>query len=252
MVRCIACGLVYVNPQHIPPDTAYQEDYYEPWLAGQDKARRKLWARRLADVEKLWPQRGALLDIGCGIPLFLDMARSNGWQVQGTEISGAACRHAEEKLGIPVFHGPVENAPFEKKSFDVITMWHVLEHIDEPFRTLSHVHGLLRPGGLLVVATPNLNNYFMRAAYRIGRGKPLRLFSTNDREIHLFHFTAATHRRALLQAGFDVLRTIPDNGEVERIKILTDLPARALHKVTGLMLTNTIRTIARRPMEANL
>ena len=70
----------------------------------------------------------------------------------------------------------------------MITLWHVLEHTTSPMRTLQEVRKVLKPGGLLALAVPNLDDRLMQAVYRIVKGRKPRLFSIGDKEIHLFHF----------------------------------------------------------------
>jgi SAM-dependent methyltransferase len=246
VLRCAGCGIVFVDPQPETITGVYEDEYYRPWIDSQEVSRRALWERRLRDIERLCPERGRLLDIGCGIPMFLEIARRNGWQVDGTEVSEFACRYAREKSNLPIFHGVVENANFSSETFDAATIWHVLEHVPDPLNTLRHVFGLLRPGGLLIVAVPNLDDNFMKLAYRLAKGRPQHLFSTADREVHLFHFTPRTLKGTAEAAGFTVDRVIPDRGEIGA-KVIVDLPARALHRLTGLTWTSTIRMIARKP-----
>lgn len=245
-LRCANCGIVFIDPQPETLQGIYEEEYYRPWIEQQAAPRQTLWQRRVRDIERLRPGRGRLLDVGCGVPTFIELASKNGWRTDATEVSQFACRYAAEKLSLKVFHGVVENAGFPEGEFDAATLWHVLEHMPDPLLTLRHVYTLLRPGGLLVVAVPNLEDYFMKLAYRIVKGRAPRLYSTSDREVHLFHFTARTLRKAAETAGFTVDSISPDRGEIGA-KMLIDLPARALFRLTGRTWTSTIRMYARKP-----
>ncbi len=246
VLKCNTCGLVFVHPQPENVQTAYEDEYYRPWLESQTQPRLKMWSRRLRDVENAQHARGRILDVGCGIPHFLSLARGNGWDISGTEISKFACRYAAEEMSIEVFHGPLENARFADNSFDVVTIWHVLEHVPDPIATFREIHRILRPSGLLVAAVPNLDNHFMRVAYRLIKGHPEQLFSTADREIHLYHFSPETLRKLTETAGFSVIKVTPDRGEVMPAKQLIDAAPSLLNRITGLNYTNTIRIYARK------
>jgi SAM-dependent methyltransferase len=90
--------------------------------------------------------------------------RARGWDVYGVELSETSAAHAREVLGLPVFVGPLEQLPQPAGSFDVVILWHVLEHFSSPGEALRRCHELLRPGGLLVVAVPNFASLQARVA----------------------------------------------------------------------------------------
>ena len=146
------------------------------------------------------------------------MAKRNGWRVHGTDVSAYATEFASKRLGQNVFCGEIWDAGFNEQSFDVITLWHVLEHTTSPMRTLQEVRKVLKPGGLLALAVPNLNDRLMQAVYRIVKGRKLRLFSIGDKEIHLFHFSVRSLRLLLEKTGFTSVKIGPDFGVVEVIQ----------------------------------
>ena len=97
---------------------------------------------------------GTLLDVGCGNGRFLSTMRALGWKVQGVELSEngvQVCRAAQ----LPVHHGELASAAFPDASFDVITVRHVIEHVPQPHPFMSELARILKPGGLLLVETPN-------------------------------------------------------------------------------------------------
>ncbi len=136
--------------------------------------------RRKARVER-YARAGTLLDVGCGRGLFLDRMRRGGWLVHGTEYDDDSALGARETYGLDVRCGNPGEAGFPPGSFDVVTMSHVLEHLPQPAEALGQCRRLLRPGGLLVVAVPNLSSLQARA----GKGDWFHL----DPPHHLFHFT---------------------------------------------------------------
>jgi SAM-dependent methyltransferase len=247
VVRCSNCGLAYVAPV---PDVGalslhYNEDYYAEWISTQRDKRERMWARRLKGIESI-TNKGRLLDIGCGEGLFLELAKQNGWQVYGTDVSAYATEFASKRLGQNVFCGEIRDAGFNEQSFEVITLWHVLEHTTSPMRTLQEVRKVLKPSGLLIIAVPNLNDRLMQAAYRIVKGRRPRLFSIGDKEVHLFHFSVQSLRLLLEKAGFACVKVGPDFGVVEPSKQLINNVSAALFYTMGVHWYNSIQVVARR------
>ncbi|HYS77300.1 MAG TPA: class I SAM-dependent methyltransferase, partial [Candidatus Dormibacteraeota bacterium] len=197
---------MFVDP--VPPaatlSAAYGAGYYEPWQGREARARHRLWERRLALVEERSP-RGALLDVGCGDGLFLTIASQAGWNVEGIEFSPEGARRASQRLGRPVAAGDLAHERLLKGPFDVLTLWHVLEHLPSPAPMLDAARARLRPRGLLVVAVPNLDNLPMQIAYRLARGRRLPLYEKGAREPHLSHFSPPVLAAFLERRGFEVV-----------------------------------------------
>src|SRR3989338_4446966 len=157
--ECRRCGLIF---QCSPPSAEesrafYQEDYYEA-LSGimPDllKARVSIY-RELLDEAQAWKQTGRMLDVGCGHGDFLRLAALEGWEGWGIEPSQEAAKTAEKIPGLKIFCGTAENINFPENHFDVITLWNVLDCLPDPRAALKRIHGWLRPGGLLLIRTPN-------------------------------------------------------------------------------------------------
>ncbi len=108
---------------------------------------------RLSRIET-FRKPGKLLDIGCAGGNFLQVARQRGWQVWGVELSGAMRKRAFEATGHPIFES-IEQAAAGKQRFDCVTMFEVIEHLNDPVSTMRNVLGLLDPDGLLALSTPN-------------------------------------------------------------------------------------------------
>lgn len=205
LCRCLTCGVVCVK--RYPPEeelrAIYGETYFkndESAVMGyddyeQDRANiLRTAARRLREIERRVPP-GRLLDVGCALGFFLDEARRRGWTVEGIDISAHAARYAREKLDLPARSGLLRDAGFAKESFDVITMWDVIEHVRDPVAELSLCRDLLRPGGLVVLSTPD-------AGSPVARVTGARWMGYKLAEEHLYYFSRKTMTFALEKAGF--------------------------------------------------
>jgi 2-polyprenyl-3-methyl-5-hydroxy-6-metoxy-1,4-benzoquinol methylase len=143
-----------------------------------------------------WHGEGRLLDFGCGGGIFLERMAEQGWRVLGLDASASTVERIRTELRLPALVGSLPHPELEPASFDVITMWHSLEHVHQPLDTLRHAFRLLAPGGRLYVATPNLASW----AYR-WFGKD---WFGLDLPRHLTHFTPASLRLMLERAGFQL------------------------------------------------
>jgi ubiquinone/menaquinone biosynthesis C-methylase UbiE len=232
VVKCKTCGLVFTHPQ---PDKGsieehYQEDYYKEWLEKQMKRRIPMWKKRLKELLK-YKKNGRLLDVGFGSGTFLRLAKENGFEVNGTEISEYACRYVKDHYGIDVFRGDLEEARFPSDNFDVVTLWHALEHLPDPRSTLEEIHRILKKDGLLVVAVPNLNNFITRILYFLAKGKKLKLFSINAKELHLWHFSPHSLSRMLQETGYGVMKIKLDLAQIEFPKKIVDFLTLLVHSL---------------------
>ena len=246
VLRCLRCSLVFVDPR--PEQQAlgdhYDEEYYREWTGVQRQRRLRMWEARLDRLERRVP-RGCLLDVGCAEGTFLEQARRRGWKVSGTELSAFAAAEASRRLGKEIFCGELGEARFPDGSFDVITLWHVLEYMRDPGNCLREIRRIIRPQGFLLIAVPNVDDRLMQMAYRLVRGRPKRLFLKKDREIHLTHFSARTIGMFLEKTGFAPSRIGPDYGIIEPGKRLINAAAAACGLLGGLKIYNALEIHAR-------
>lgn len=248
VLKCTNCGLVFVDPVPEPAWLAahYDENYYADWTGAQQEKRLRMWRKRLDTIERLSP-RGNLLDVGCATGTFLQLAQNSGWKVQGTEFSPYAASFARNLLKTDIFCGHLMDAGHEDASFDVVTCWHVLEHLPNPLQYLQEAHRILKSSGILVIAVPNVDDYIMKIAYRIVKRRPMKLYLPADREVHLFHFSAETLLMYLERTGFHCAGTYPDWGITETSKRLIHTAGVALYHLTGLRYFNALEVHAIRP-----
>ena len=171
---------------------------------------------RLREIQDVAP--GRLLDIGSGKGRFLAAARGRGWDVIGVEYASATAAAATAAYGIRVISGDFLDAPIEGP-FDVVTMWHVLEHLPDPPAALRRVEGLLRPGGRVVV--------WSRTSTARRRTWGARPGSDLDPARHLFHFSPRSLRAMVEGSGFAVDRIGHTYPEMEFIGLIQTVLTKA-------------------------
>jgi 2-polyprenyl-3-methyl-5-hydroxy-6-metoxy-1,4-benzoquinol methylase len=143
-----------------------------------------------------------LLDVGCGTGHFLELAsRIEGWEVTGVELSDYAAKEATQRVGCPVHVGTLDAAAFPSETFDVVTLWYVLEHVAHPKALLVEVHRVLQPNGIVLVAVPNLHYLRIKRSLLGLVSKAEGMFHLDE---HLFHYTPKTLARLLEATGFEL------------------------------------------------
>lgn len=194
VVQCPHCGLRYTSPRPTADELAAY--YPEPPPPPRSARILRRWLRRR---RALWSAAGLppgrALEIGCGDGWMLDALRRLGWDVVGTERSPQGAARARS-LGLDVRVGELAGCGFALQSFDLMILWHVLEHLHDPLGTLTEVRRLTRPSGRLVVAVPNVASWQARVAGR-------RWFHL-DLPRHLYHFDPQTLAATLGRAGFHI------------------------------------------------
>lgn len=210
--RCRACGMVYLNPRPTEATSSryYQHEAYLPFasLAGRQTGTQKVydflrrlnlnWKRRLITRLKTG---GALLDVGCGTGEFLACMRAAGWQVAGLEREANAAHWGRQQFQLDIQVGSVSD--LQPGRYDVITLWHVLEHLYSPPKALQRLRANLADTGALIIAVPNLAS--------VDAGIYGADWIALDTPRHVNHFTPATLTRLARACGLQVraLRQLP-------------------------------------------
>ena len=206
IVRCLNCGQHYVTP--LPSDEALEEKLQhwaevdvvdsERLSIAFDSATLDLFASFIDHVNRHAEYtRGRMLDVGCATGALLQVAKDDGWNAQGIEIGEASARYAREELGLPVECGSLFDMSYQPGEFDAVSMVEVIEHLQSPGAALQQLHQWIKPGGLLLVTTPNYNALFRRLF-------GTRWWVVNCEDEHIVLFTPATLARLLEQRGFVV------------------------------------------------
>jgi len=206
VVQCHDCGLCFTNPR---PNTNTIGQFYpaiyrphraptpEERVNWRPRFRTRYWRSPRKERQILpWHGQGRLLDFGCGGGSFLERMHRQGWQVTGLDVSTTAIQRVRLELGLRALVGTLPHPSLEPGSFDVITMWHSLEHVHHPAEILQEAYRLLAPGGKLVIAVPNIDSmpfrWFGHAWYGL------------DLPRHLIHFAPWTLHLMLQRTGFRV------------------------------------------------
>lgn len=159
IVRCRNCKHIYRNPRKTKQEYTeiYHSTYYTPFnKESWYKRKISFFKEAIKEINRPKTTRGRLLDLGCGWGHFLDLARKDGWEVYGVEISEYATRIATEELKLNIFLGELKDAQFADNYFDVVTMWNFLDHLHEPLELLKEVHRILKKDGLVAIRIPNM------------------------------------------------------------------------------------------------
>ena len=203
LVRCRDCGLIFINPRPGLEELApyYPQDDYDLYskAAGlKDRSLEelgRLLGPRKGLIEK-YRKPGRLLDIGFGDGSFLYFMQECGWDVAGVDFNQKMVELVGGELGVDVRAGQLQDAGFEAGSFDVVTLWGVLEHVQSPRETLAEIKRITGEGALLVIYTQNAaapearllrDDWFIYEAPR-----------------HLYSFNPDNLARLLATAGFGV------------------------------------------------
>lgn len=208
LVQCLNCGLVYVSPRPNAEDLyeLYGESYFHNDDSGtvgysnyvrDEQNIRKTFRRRLKRVER-FADPGKLLDVGCAAGFFLSEAQNSGWQVEGLDVSPFAVNYTRDTFGIPAQQGALLDLDYPENTYDLVTMWDVIEHVPDPHAHLDKIAGLLKPGGIFALATPDVDSLPAKLTGKRWVGYKLQ-------EEHIYYFSADTLRAMLNRAGFDVV-----------------------------------------------
>jgi SAM-dependent methyltransferase len=196
---CPSCGLRTLDPEPAPGGLVEVFDdgtIYDGALSLRDDilARHRL---TLASLERR-VRPGRLLDVGCGLGFFLEAARGRGWEGTGIDPSPFSVEHVRS-MGFEAHRGLLHQVDLEPASFDAIALLQVIEHVLDPRELLAGCMRLLRPGGALLVATPNPRS-LLAAAQR-------ERFNYWIPPVHCVWYPPATLKRTLETSGYQRVRT---------------------------------------------
>lgn len=197
LVKCSGCqqvrvAAINVNKAFYDDDHYFTErnNYIERWEEFS------LHFRKIIYKVKKFKSGGTLLDIGCGVGILLDVAQRNGFEVKGIELSRWASEFARDK-GFDVITGNLLDTVYTERSFDVIVLNHVLEHLPNPRAILQEAKRILKDDGLLIIGAPNFDSYMAKI-------RKEKWFSLMPNQ-HIWQFTHETLSMLLQKNGFSVV-----------------------------------------------
>ncbi|MCX6310244.1 MAG: class I SAM-dependent methyltransferase [Bacteroidetes bacterium] len=222
IVECKNCGFAYTSPRPIESELGkfYESEEYishsntSKGIVSNlyQRVRKHTLAKKLELINSV-EKKGALLDIGCGTGEFLNTMKSGGWETIGIEPSPSARKQGVENYNLDV-REEKELENFPPNSFNVITMWHVLEHVPHLLERVQKLKDLLKYDGVLIIAVPNRNSHDAKhygeywAAYDVPR--------------HLYHFRAQDMRTLMGVVGFEVEKILPMKFDSYYVSMLSE------------------------------
>lgn len=202
-VQCSECYLVYMNPQIVFEDLhQYYPQDYAPHVVKASRKKNVKSTKRLflpPSVLHQLTSTSRVLDIGCGSGTFLhQLNQLTGCEVRGLDISQKAVETAQSVYGLTVDRGTIIHADYSDSSFDLITAWHYLEHVNDPMAVLKKIAALLKPEGYFALMVPNIS--CVNAKLFGSAWFPL------DCPRHLFLYSPSVMKDYLYKSGLHVSR----------------------------------------------
>lgn len=203
--RCYSCHTLVVYPLPQGEVAIYDREYFSGAAHGHgyvdydaDKeVMRRVFLSYFSLLEQYGVARGRLLDVGAATGFFVAIAQAKGYAASGIEISDFAAA-AGRKKGLAIHTGTLASVPFPKSSFEVVTLFDVIEHVQNPEADMKRVAELLVPQGLVVINTPDASSLYARLM-----GPRWHLIVPPE---HLYCFSRAGMLALLDRVGFDVLQ----------------------------------------------
>jgi len=174
IVRCAKCNLMFTNPR---PSPEWKSHFYDPrhnpmmedlkrdFIYEPYEDRVLAYARLCEFIKSNVGAGNKLLDIGCGVGRFVKMALEQGFNATGIDRAPGALAYAEKYYGLRLIQGEAESIPVPDKTYDIVTLIHVIEHSRNPLSVLREVRRVLKPGGILFIETPNSLRFYLIERY---------------------------------------------------------------------------------------
>ena len=243
ILRCAACGFGFRQSRPAEEDLSALYRQLDPEVYEKEMNGRLVTARRHLKMVQKYSKGTWLLDVGCASGAFLGCAADAGWSVVGVEPSEVLCRRAQAILGVrgDVFCVPLQQADLPASSFDVLTLWDVLEHVPDPRSFMKHCASLIKPGGYLLANVPDLDSLQARV---LRKRWPLLLAE------HLNYFNRKSLKLCGELADCNGLVRPPSGFVLPGIRLLS--PGAASHSRCGSESSTGTREFPGRPFDPGL
>jgi len=197
LMKCRDCHLIYAG---VHPSQEDLEELYskieDPLYCDQEEGRVRTFSRALKDLDRFCPAKGLMFEFGSYTGVFLELAKNDGWSVDGIELSGWARDIAFKKRGIDL-RSSIGSVPAARSgTCDCVAIWDVIEHVSDPVKLLRQAAELLKPGGVLGLSTIVLDSFSARL---MAKRYPFLM------EMHQIYFTSKTLLGLLERCGFEIL-----------------------------------------------
>ena len=223
IVSCDNCGLRFTNPR---PTSQRIHQFYrsEKYVSHSNvtkgvvnflyqKVRKHTIRKKIQFINSLSPEQRNILDIGCGTGEFLNACKQSGWNTKGFEPNDTARDYAIKHYKLAVINKQ-ELLSLPENSFDIITMWHVLEHVHDLEQRMKEVYRLVKPNGTVIIAVPNCLSL------------DAELYKENwagyDVPRHLYHFTPNTITQLVHNFGMNVVKMLPMKFDSYYVSMLSE------------------------------
>jgi len=228
-VICKKCGLVWSHPFPLDPLIYYQKHYRIRYKGTFTPKKKHIFRAARAAVGRfdllkhLLKPRWRVLEVGSGGGEFLYLLKKLGYDAFGIEPNEGYAEYAKSEYQLNIKTGFLQNTQFEENSFEMVTLWHVLEHMDNPADILKKIHFFLATDGLLIIEVPNIEAIC---------SSPKNTFHA----AHLYNFNQSTLRRMVERAGFVVIEKLMggDGGNIFLfLKKISEAPRKIQNEIDG-------------------
>ncbi len=220
LVKCTECNFLITSPR---PNSNSLSQYYESenYISHTNNSKnfidyiykrvRSITLKWKLNLIKRYKHNGNLLDYGCGTGEFLNVCQLANWQSNGIEPAQVARQKASNLTKLPIAESLNQLA---SEKFDVITLWHVLEHVEDLNEKISELKGCLAEGGIILIAVPNYES--------LDAKKYKSSWAGYDVPRHLWHFNQPTMRSLLIKHGLKLLNTTPMKQDSFYVSLLSE------------------------------
>jgi len=214
VLRCTRCKTlcrdVIFNREE--SEKLYSEEYFcdlqKDFFHRNRALRERAFRNKIGIIDSVYPSKGRLLDLGCAIGTFLKVAREDSWEVEGVELSAYAAKYAVEKENLTVHNGDLLDMKLPSESFDVVTMWDMVDHSEVPNDIVKEVYRILKPGGIVAMDTFmddallfTLANVMYKTTFGMVKGPSFKAHPIH----HSHYFSTGTFKYLLESNRFEVI-----------------------------------------------